>query len=92
MHNLPFATTAFDMDEAAVNACLTAGMIVVVNVDELSFITGIISAHTSVTEAFNAYQPVEMHNNTAVIIPTENSHVMYYTWLTEDEFKAATRL
>lgn len=87
---LPFTALALDLDAPAIRACLTAGLIVLVNVNPKSDeISGILSAHSSVAQAFAAYEPLGESSNVAVIIPQEVGPAIYYSWLTLPEFQIA---
>lgn len=87
---LEFTGMGWDMDGAAIEGCLASGMIVLVNVNpESNEISGILSAHSSVTQAFAAYEPLGESSSVAVIIPQEAGPTIYYSWLTDKGFQIA---
>ena len=90
---LDYCPIASDLDRPAIEACLAAGLIVIVEIsDDLYRIAGMVSAHATRTSAFEAYSLVDDDNRFAVIIPQEAGPAIFYSWLTAAEFIAACRL
>ena len=86
-----FTPMALEMDSDTIEACLTSGMIVIVEIDskDMCRISGIVSAHTSVNEAYDAYifEGRDVSNDYAIVIPQECGPAIYYSWLTLEEMK-----
>ena len=84
---LPFTTAALDLDAVAIRACLTSGLIVIVEVNKTFHITGIVSAHTSVMEAHAAYgmDCRDISEDYAIIVPTATNPMMFYNWIFIEE-------
>lgn len=81
-------------DKPAIEACLASGLVVIVEIDgiDLYRIAGIVSAHTSLTAAEIAYQPVENDNRFAIVVPQEAGPAIFYSWLTPNELRDAAAL
>lgn len=90
---VPMTAMGSDMDRNAIVSCLNSGMIVIVEIDTTSGykVSGIVSAHINVAQAYEAYKPVEDSEGFAVIIPSETGPRMFYNWLSLEEFKDAAR-
>ena len=88
---LDYTGMAEDFDKVAVEACIASGLIVIVEIDgrDLYRIAGIVSAHASVTAAYAAYQPVEMDNRFAIVVPQEAGPAIFYSWLSCFELQDA---
>jgi len=87
MSGLPYTQLGFDLDAPVVEACIGAGMIVIVETNDKGEIFSILSAHTGVQNSYDAYQPFADNPNYAVIIPGEHGPSMFYQYLTYAEMR-----
>ena len=92
MTGLPFTEMGGMVDQAAIEACIASGLLVIVEIgaDRYS-IAGIVSAHCSITQARAAYRPLEDDNDYALIIPQQAGPAIFYSWLTIEEMREASR-
>ena len=88
--NIPFTQMGAMVDAAAVNGCVASGLIVIVEV-EGHRVSGIVSAHTKVEQAYLAYREVEMNDSYAIIVPSETGPRIFYDWLTREELQDVHR-
>ncbi len=94
MTGLPFKDYAStQMDKVAIEACISCGLVVLVEIcpKDCNSITGILSAHASVSEAFMAYVDHADDAGYAIIVPQEAGSAIFYQYLTLDELLAAGR-